>query len=108
MSRLSCLGPTWHRASLSGLLVLGLLGCSSDAPRLDARWGQSLSQAQALQTAYPGRSGLPRGPIETDAVVTGLGIARYHQSFETPPASSQGMSQAMPQGMGDLGGLSGR
>ena len=104
MSRLSCLGPAAHRASLSGLLALGLLGCSSDAPRLDARWGQSLSQAQALQTAYPPASDRARGPIETNAVVTGLGIVRYQQSFENPPAPVQGLSL----GMGERGGFSAR
>ncbi len=102
MSRLSCLGPAAHRASLSSLLALGLLGCSSDAPRLDARWGQSLSQAQTLQTAYPQASDRARGPIETNAVVTGLGIVRYQQSFEQPPVQGPSL------GMGERGGLSGR
>lgn len=77
--------PAATRLALWGLLGIGLAGCSSDAPRLDAQWGQSMAQARAQQTAYPERKPGARGPIETDAVIGRLGIERYHQSFENPP-----------------------
>ena len=71
---------------LAGLASLvGLAGCASDSPRLDAQWGLSTRQAHTLQTAYPDATATRRDPISTDAVATGLAIQRYQRSFENPP-----------------------
>lgn len=71
---------------LPAALALGLLSaCVNESPLLDARWGQSLTQARVRQTADPAASAAVRGPIETDGNIARLGIERMHQSYENPP-----------------------
>lgn len=73
--------PTLIACALGALLS----ACVSESPALDARWGQSLSQAQAQQTANADARNAQRSPIETDGEIARLGIARMHRAYENPP-----------------------
>jgi hypothetical protein len=73
-----------------------LAGCATDGstsmgnsvtPQLDARFGDAVRQARALQTLNPtaGRTGDP--VIGIDGRAGAAAIERYHESFRSPPQS---------------------
>jgi hypothetical protein len=73
-------------AGLMGSAVL--VGCATETPYMDQRFGEAVTSAKALQTINPEAS------LNTDPVV-GMGgpaadatIVRYHDSYKTPPAPS--------------------
>lgn len=89
--------PTRWLLSLTPLM---LVACAGESPLLDARWGQSLTQAQQRQTAYPDKPDRLAGPTETSGSVAHQGILRYHQSFENPPPPVNVLNLGMGTGTG--------
>jgi len=64
----------------------GLAGCAGGAtPVYDARFGEAVRQAQALQTLNP-EAGLAGDPVTgIDGQAGAAAIDRYQESFRTPP-----------------------
>jgi hypothetical protein len=70
-----------------GCAQLGPAMGGSTTPVHDARFGESVRQARALQTIDPeaGRSGNP--VVGIDGRAGAAAIDRYHESFRTPPGA---------------------
>jgi hypothetical protein len=83
----------------SALLLLG--GCAHDTVSLDRHLGDSLRQAQSLQTVYPpGHWSAPRPG--SDGVVAVHAIDRYEQSYAKPlpPVNVMNIGLGTPQQAG--------
>lgn len=66
-------------------LVLTLAGCSAPAtPLYDAKFGEAVRQAQALQTLYPEASRNSDPVTGIDGSAGKAAIDRYQESFRRP------------------------
>ena len=75
-------------AVLAGCALLMLAGCTTPAtPGYDARFGDAVRQAKALQTLYPdaGRNDDPVTGIDGQSGKNA--VDRYQDSFRAPPRS---------------------
>lgn len=86
MSRFSLRFPL--RAGLVILAGLLLAGCTSTTtPRLDARFGDAVRQARALQTINPDAPANPDPVTGIDGESARHAIDRYQDSFKAPPST---------------------
>ncbi|RSZ55434.1 hypothetical protein HF313_04580 [Massilia atriviolacea] len=69
--------------ALLALLIL-LAGCAS-APRYDARFGDAVRQARSAMTIDPQAGGKAPLPSGIDGQAAREAMARYQDSFKTPP-----------------------
>jgi hypothetical protein len=72
------------------VVLLGTLmaGCTVTPTAHEKSFGESVRQAQTLQSAQPPGSSAERGDIVTNGIAAAHGIDRYHQSFARPPTPS--------------------
>lgn len=90
---------------LAGLMgSAALVGCATDTPYMDQRFGETVNSAKALQTLNPDAS------LNTDPVA-GMGgpaadavIDRYHESYKNPPAPANVFTIGVGGGSGGGGG----
>lgn len=73
-----------HALKLAGL-TLFLAACASPTPNLDRGFGNAVRTARALQTAHPEAGATEESVAGQDGVAARESIARYHESFRTPP-----------------------
>ena len=87
----------------AALLAVLLAACTNTPTAHEQSLGESVRQAQALQSVQPPGLHPERGDIVTDGTAAAHGMERYHQSFARPPApltvlniQAGGGSPAMP------------
>jgi len=87
----------------AAVLAMLLAACTNTPTAHEQSLGESVRQAQALQSVQPPGHTPARGNIVTDGVAAAHAMDRYHQTFARPPApltvlniQSGGAAQAMP------------
>lgn len=83
------MNPHPHFALTTLAAALLLAGCAGPevAPNYDARFGQSVRQAVALQTLNPGAGTDTAAPAAIDAQAARNALVRQRASFSSPPPS---------------------
>lgn len=74
--------------SLPFVIILAsttLTGCMSTTPQYDARFGDAVASARALQTINPDASGNSDPVAGIDGRAAKHTIDRYNESFKSPP-----------------------
>lgn len=78
---------TMHAAGLL-LAVLALTGCTSSTPRLDAHFGESVTDMQKMQILNPGAERNAAVPAGIDSKAANSAYEQYQKSFKTPEAKT--------------------
>lgn len=75
-----------HRTASTSMLLALLAGCSSPTASLDAHFGQAVLRDKQAQYLHPD-AGMTAGaaPAGLDGSAAQAVIARYHQSYKSPP-----------------------
>ena len=74
-------------AAVATAAVTALAGCASTTPNLDARFGEAVREARALQTINPDAAKNPDPVAGLDGRAARSAMERYQESFKTPPAT---------------------
>jgi hypothetical protein len=76
-----------HAAGLLSLTA-ALAGCTSATPRLDAHFGESVTDLQKLQILNPGAERNAAVPTGIDGKAANASYEQYHKSFKAPEAKT--------------------
>lgn len=82
--------------AIAGLVTLG--GCvATTTPRMDARFGESVTMMRAQQTLDPQASANTNLVTGIDGKAAKGALDNYHDSFRKPPAEAPSASSGAPR-----------
>lgn len=83
-----CIFRRFFHLPVSVFAALLAVGCASTTtPNLDARFGEAVLQARALQTINPDFPANPDPVYGLDGESARQAMIRYQESFKTPPST---------------------
>lgn len=91
---------------LTCAVPLFLLAACATAPNVESRIGEATKMAVAQQTANPDAAKNTAAPTGLDGVAAAEAIGRYHQSFKSPPKTTNvfNIGVGSSSGSGNAGG----